>query len=98
MSLGFRGPIAIVELVASGVIAALSVAAAWSLLNGAPHGVPLARLALIATTLRELLALYWTRLPSNVAPGTRGISSALIAAHAAAWLLYLRWIRRSYET
>ena len=80
------------------MIAALSVAASWSLLNRAPHGILLARVALIATTLRELLALYWTRLPSNVVPGTRGLYAVMMAAHAAAWLVYLARIRRSYET
>jgi hypothetical protein len=89
-SLEFRGVIALIELVASGAIAVLSVAAAWSLLNGAPHRIPVARIALVATTLRELLALYWTRLPSNVAPGTRGVYSVMMVAHAAAWLVYLR--------
>jgi hypothetical protein len=89
-SLQFRGWIALVELAVSGVIAVLSVAASWSLLNRAPHAIPFARIALVATTARELLALYWTRLPSNVAPGTRGIYSIVMAAHAAAWLVYLR--------
>ncbi|PYR93068.1 MAG: hypothetical protein DMF84_10715 [Acidobacteria bacterium] len=88
---------ALVELAASGVIAVLSVAASWSLLNRAPHGIPLARIALIATTLREMLALYWTRLPSNVVPGTRGVHSMVMAAHAAAWLIYLARARRAYE-
>jgi hypothetical protein len=89
MSLAFRGPMALVEIAAVGVIAVLSVAASWSLLNGAPHGIPLARIALIATTARELLALYWTRLPSNVAPGTRGFYAAMMTAHTVVWLAYL---------
>jgi hypothetical protein len=89
-SLEFHGAIAVVELAASGVVSVLSVAASWSLLNRAPHGIPLARVALIATTLRELLALYWTRLPSNTVPGTRGVYSLMMGVHAAAWLVYLR--------
>jgi hypothetical protein len=96
-SVEFRGAVALIELAVSGVIAVVSVAAAWSLMNRAPHGIPIARMALIATTLREIVALYWTRLPSNVAPGTRGLSSAMMAAHAAAWLVYLARIRRNYE-
>ena len=94
MSLAFRGPIALVEIAAVGIIGVLSVAASWSLLNGAPHGISLARIALIATTARELLALYWTRLPSNVAPGTRGFYAAMMTAHAVAWLTYLARARR----
>lgn len=89
MSLRYRGPVAIVELVVLAAIAMLSVAASWSLVNRAPHGIPLARIALVATALREVLALYWTRLPSNVVPGTRGVYAAIIAAHAGAWLTYL---------
>jgi hypothetical protein len=96
-SIEFRGAIALIELAASGVIAAVSVAAAWSLLNRAPHGIAAARLALIATTLREILALYWTRLPSNAEAGTRGVYSMMMAAHAAAWLVYLARARRRYE-
>jgi hypothetical protein len=94
-SLEFRGAIAIIELAASGAIAVLSVAGSWSLLNGAPHGVPVARIALVATTLRELLALYWTRLPSNAAPGTRGLYSVMMVVHAVAWLVYLKRVRKS---
>ena len=89
LSLGFRGPIAVLELAMLAAIAMLSVAASMSLVNRAPHGVPLARIALMASTLRELVALYWTRLPSNVVPGTRGLWSAVLVAHAAAWLAYL---------
>jgi hypothetical protein len=89
MSVRFRGPVAVVELVIFGAIALLSVVASWSLVNRAPHGIPLARIALVASTLRELLALYWTRLPSSVVPGTRGLYAAILGAHAAVWLLYL---------
>jgi hypothetical protein len=96
-SLEFRGVIALIELAASGAIAAVSVAASWSLLNRAPHGIALARVALIATTVRETLALYWTRLPSSVVPGSRGIYAVAMAAHAAAWLVYLAKVRRNYE-
>jgi hypothetical protein len=98
MSLDFRGPVAIVELAAVGAIAVLSVTASWSLLNRAPHGIPVARVALVATTLREILALYWTRLPTNTVPGSRGVYSMMMAAHAAAWLVYLARGGRAYET
>lgn len=73
------------------------MAASWSLLNRAPHAIPMARLAVIATTVREMLVLYWTRLPSNVVPGSRALYSVAMAAHAAAWLVYLTRARRNYE-
>jgi hypothetical protein len=94
-SLGFRGWIAIVELLAAGVVAALSVAAAWSLWSRAPHGVAMARLALILAAARGVQSLYWTRLPSDVIPGTQALLATIIIAHAALWLVYLSLPRRA---
>ena len=94
-SLGFRGWIAAIELVVTGFAAALSVAAAWSLWNRAPHAVPLARFALILSTARTVQSLYWTRLPSDVVPGTERILTAFAVAHAGAWLIYLSRARRA---
>jgi hypothetical protein len=93
-SLGFRGWIAIVELIAAGLIAAVSVAAAWSLWSRTPHGVPMARLALILAAARSVQSLYWTRLPSDVIPGTQGLLATIILAHAALWLVFLSLPRR----
>ena len=94
-SLGFRGSIATAELLADGAIAAMSVAAAWSLLNRAPHAVSLARLALVLSAARGVQSLYWTRLPSDVVPGTEALIATVIVAHAALWLVYLSWSRRT---
>lgn len=88
-SLGFRGWIATVELLVAGFVAALSVAAAWSLWSKAPAAVALARIALVLATLRGVQSLYWTYLPSDVVPGTETTLAAALIVHAALWLWYL---------
>jgi hypothetical protein len=93
-SLAFRGWLDVGELAAAGVIAAVSATASWALWSRALHGVPLARLALILSAVRGVQSLYWTRLPSDVVPGTEGIFATLIVAHTVAWLVYLSRSRR----
>lgn len=88
-SLSFRGPWAAIELAVAGLVAAISVAAAWALWSRAPHGVVLARLALVLSAIRSVQALYWTSLPSDVVPGTEHLLTIVIVAHAAVWLAYL---------
>jgi hypothetical protein len=88
-SLGFRGWIAIVELLVAGLVAALSLAAAWSLWSQAPAAVALTRIALVLATLRGVQSLYWTYLPSDVVPGTETTLAAALIVHAALWLWYL---------
>jgi hypothetical protein len=88
-SLGYRGWLAGVELIVAGGVAALSVAAWWSLVTRQPHGIALARVALILSAARSIQSLYWTMLPSDVVPGTEAIYTAAIIAFTAGWLLYL---------
>ena len=88
-SLGFRGWPASVELLIAGLVAASNVAAAWSLWTRAPHAVSWSRLALVLGAARGVQSLYWTRLPSDVVPGTETVHAALIAVYTGGWLLYL---------
>jgi hypothetical protein len=88
-SLGYRGWLAGVELIVAGAIAAVSVAAWWSLVTRQPHGIPLARIALMLSAARSIQSLYWTMLPSDVVPGTETIYTAAIIGFTAGWLLYL---------
>ena len=82
-----RGPTAIVEFCWAGAVAALSMAAAWGLLAKATAGVTLARAAIIAALARDLQALCWTALPSDVVPGTRLAMGVLTTAgYAILWL------------
>jgi hypothetical protein len=88
-SLAFRGWLAVVELIAAGAIAAVSAAAAWSLMMRQPHGVPLARLALVLSAARGVQSVYWTVLPSNVVPGTEAFYAIAFVGFSAVWLIYL---------
>jgi hypothetical protein len=94
-SLGMRGWMGSIELIAAGLVAAVSVAAAWSLWNGAPQAVPLARAAVVLATARALQSLYWTVLPSDVVPGTETILASAIIVHGCLWLAYLSRVRRA---
>ena len=88
-SLAFRGSVAVLELIAAGAIAAVSTAAAWSRLTRQPHGIPLARLALVLSAARGVQSVYWTMLPSDVVPGTQMIYAIAFVAFSTAWLIYL---------
>ena len=88
-SLAMRGPIAMFELVAHGLVAALCVAAGWSLYNRTPHGPSLACVALILVALTTVQSLYWTMLPTQTKPGDHLPLAALAVAHSALWLAYL---------
>jgi hypothetical protein len=88
-SLAVRGWLAVLELIAAGAVAAISAAAAWSLLTWQPHGIPLARLALVLSAARGVQSVYWTMLPSDVVPGTQVIYAIAFVALSTAWLIYL---------
>ena len=89
-SIDMRGPLAIVELSTHGMVAALSVAAAWALLNRRAHGAALARIALIGSAAVNVQSLYWSVLPGQTPPGTELPLAALAIAHAAVWLVFLQ--------
>ncbi len=94
-SIGMRGGAAVIELMWHGVVAALSVAAGWSLWTSRPHGPPMAAAALIASALTSVQSLYWSVLPSQTMPGDRLMLAVLAVLHAAAWLVYLARSRPS---
>ena len=88
-SLAIRGWMAVVELIVAGAIAATSMAAAWALAMRQPHGVPLAKIALVLSAARSLQSLYWTALPSNLVPGTQEPYAVMIVTVSSVWLIYL---------
>jgi hypothetical protein len=88
-SLGMRGPIATLELLAHGIVAATCTAAAWGLWNRSPHGPRLARVGLVAAAIAAVQSLYWSVLPSQTIPGDELPLSALAIVHSGAWLVYL---------
>ena len=70
-SLGMRGAKAIAELTFHALVAALSVAAS-RMIPGSPSARPAAAAAVTAAGAVAIQSLYWTVLPRNTAPGTRG--------------------------
>jgi hypothetical protein len=88
-SIGMRGPLAVLELLAHGGIAAASAAAGWALWTGRPPARPLARFALMASAAQTVQALYWSVLPQQTPPGSELPLASLALAHAALWLIFL---------
>jgi hypothetical protein len=93
-SLTMRGAPAQAELAAHGLVAVLSVAAAWALWVGNPEGVRIAAVAVAAVAAAAIQSLYWTWLPRNTMPGDKLPLAALIVAVASGWLVYLRRLPR----
>jgi len=96
-SLGMRGAVGAIELLAHGGVAALSVAAVRALGAAVPAGPRLATAALIASAVATVQSLYWSVLPHQTMPGDRLPLAILAVAHAAAWLVYLNRSRRVRE-
>jgi hypothetical protein len=89
-TMGMRGGLAVGEVLAHAVVAAIAVAAAWSLWNGADHGPFLATIAVMLSAATSVQSLYWSRLPQQTPPGAQLPFATLAVAHAAGWILYLR--------
>jgi hypothetical protein len=88
-TMSFRGPLAAFELMAHGLVAALSASAGWALWHSRPHGPNLAILALSAMAGVSVQSLYWSTLPSQVQPGTEFPLALLALAHATFWIGFL---------
>lgn len=92
-SLGMRGPLAIVELIAHGAVAVLAIAASRALWDGAPHASRLAIAALIASAAVSAQTLYSSRLPQQTAPGQPLPFAILAVLFSTGWIVYLRRAR-----
>jgi hypothetical protein len=88
-SFDMRGPVAVVEILAHGAVAALTVAAAQALSNRNPLGPALAGWAVAVSAAADVQALYWSVLPGQTMPGDRGPLALVAIANAAGWLAYL---------
>jgi hypothetical protein len=98
-SIAIRGWLVVFVLVVRLFVAGLGVAAGIALRDVRPHGVTLARAALIASLVMGLLILNTRILPSNRVPGDELLYSVALAAHHGAWLIYLhrsRQVRRLF--
>ena len=96
-SVGMRGGVAVLELVAHGAATALSVSAGYALWLRRPHGPMLARAALVVNTLVAVQRHYWSILPSQTIPGDELWLSIAAVLHAVAWLLFLQRSSRVRE-
>ena len=92
-SMGMRGPLAWIELAVHGVVATLCAIAGRMIRVGAPAATRLAATGIIARAAVTIQSLFWTLLPRDVAPGTRGVFTALACANAALWLGVAGWMR-----
>jgi hypothetical protein len=93
-TLGMRGAPAAIELLAHGLVAALSVAAGWALWTRNPAGPALAVATMVGAAVIGVQALYWTVLPGNTFPSDRLPRAVLTVAHSIFWLVFLRRSRR----
>ena len=89
-TISFRGSVAVLELLAHGVVAAAAAAAGFALLNRAPDGPRLATFAVIAVAFRTVQSLYFSVLPDNTSPGTEPLYVAVTAVVAIAAVVILR--------
>ena len=99
-SIAIRGWLVAAALFARLLVAGLSVAAGLALRDVRPHGVRLARAALLASGAMGLVILNTRILPSNRIPGDDALYSAALIAHHGAWLVYLhrsRQVRRLFS-
>ena len=78
-TIAYRGAIAGVELVVHGCVAALCAAAGLALWNASPDARRLATIAVVASTVRTIQALFWSSLPNNTPPGDELPRAALAA-------------------
>ena len=88
-SLGMRGALAVAELAGHGLVAMLCATAGWMVWTRAPAGWPLAAAAVAAAGAATIQPLFWTALPSSLAPGERWPFTALAAAFTIFWLLLI---------
>jgi hypothetical protein len=96
-SMGMRGPLAWIELMVHGAVAALCTVAGRMIRLGTPAASSLAAAGIIARAAVAVQSLFWTRLPADVAPGTRGLFTALACVNAAVWLGVVVWTRHGRQ-
>ena len=89
-TLAYRGWIAAAELALQAMIAALCVMAGMMLLNDAPDGRRIARIAVMVSVGRVVGGLYWTTLPNNAVPGSEPFSAATAIIVGGLMLVALR--------
>jgi len=75
------------------IVAAVGVAAGLALWNDRPHGLSLAKAALVLAALAALVRFVW--FPGNTPPDLRLPYAAVLLGYNAAWFAYLLAIERA---
>jgi hypothetical protein len=86
----YRGGLAMLEVSLHGGVAALCVAAGFSLLNDSPDARRIAAAAITASFLRVVQSTWWSALPDNTIPGDEPFKLATAALVAAIALVIIR--------
>jgi hypothetical protein len=94
-TMGMRGAPAWIELTVHGTVAIVCAVAGRMLRIGTPAAPALAVSGVVARASIAIQSLFWTTLPQDVAPGTRGYLAALACINALVWLGVLYWSRES---
>jgi hypothetical protein len=89
-SLDQRGAPAVLELLVHGAAAAVAAAAGWMIYVRNPAAPTAALIAVVANAATTIQTIFWSFLPRDISPGSAPALAALTAAHALAWVLYLR--------
>jgi hypothetical protein len=92
--IGVRGPGAWLELLVHGTVAVTCAVGGRMLRIASPAGPVVAAVGVAARAIIGLQSLFWTTLPSDVAPGTRLPLGLLTCANAVFWLIVIRSISR----
>jgi len=89
-----RGPAAWIELLVHGIVAITCAVGGRMLRIASPAGPVVAAAGVAARALIGVQSLFWTTLPTDVAPGTGLPRALLTCANAVFWLLVIRSISR----
>jgi hypothetical protein len=89
-SMGMRGPRAWLELAIHGLVAVFCAIAGRMIRIAAPAALAAAAIAVGVRAAASLQSLFWTTLPSDVAPGAQLPAAILVCVNAAFWLFVIR--------
>ena len=93
-SIGYRGALATIELLAHAGVAALSAGAGFALWNQAPDARRLATMAVLLLLARVVQSLYWSVLPNNTVPGDEPFTIGVAVLVGGLMLTVIRWRAR----
>jgi hypothetical protein len=90
-TMGMRGAPAWIELAVHGMVAIACAVAGRMLRIGSSAAPALAASGILARAAVSIQSLYWSTLPQDIAPGTRGLFVTLACINALVWLGVVRW-------